>query len=171
MIFASVIGDKEIVARFEALPGKLKSDIDATVKRMGFKLQAKVQTDYLRGPRPDKLGVVTSRLINSILQGSPNSLSRFESTPTSAYAYVGTLLDYGKMWEEGFAKKIGYGARGGFGARGGKIPGQKAIASAIAKSPPGTKDYAPRQFLHPALEDMREQFYAEMQAACERSLK
>jgi hypothetical protein len=50
------------------------------------------KTEYLQGPRPRRLGVVSSTLINSI---GPD----WKNRPWEIA--VGTALDYGKSWELG----------------------------------------------------------------------
>lgn len=96
MISASLFGDRELVARIAGMADTVKPDIDRTMMRLGFQLQANVQRDYLTG---QVLKVRTGRLRSSITQGAKDSRSHFESTPTSATAVVGTNVSYGKVWE------------------------------------------------------------------------
>jgi phage gpG-like protein len=152
MISGYLIGDKALIAKMNAMPATVKGAIDATVMKLGFALQAKVQADYLRGPRPDRLGVKTGRLLGSITQGDADSRSRFESTPTTSLAYVGTNVSYGQFWEYGFSRRVGAGSRGGKFLH----MGPKALESYFAKHPPGDKAYPARPFLAPALSDMRD---------------
>ncbi len=160
MISGYILGDRELVARLGAAPDRMKARLDATVQALGFELERRVKTQYLRGPRPKRLGVVTGRLMSSISHGSADSRSRFVSTPTTSIYYVGTNVDYGAMWEFGFNRRVGAGARGGPRT----LTGQ-ALATYFAKHPPGTKAMQPRQFLRPALEDMKAQIVARLQVA------
>ena len=164
MITGYLIGDKALVAKFDAAPGKLKASLDKIVQELGFQLQRHVQRDYLRGPRPTHLGVRTARLIGSITQGAAGSRSRFESTPVSAFAFVGTNVEYGAGWEYGFTRRIGAGARGGPRTLTGK-----ARATYFAKHPPGVKQMGPRPFLTPALADMRQIIIDKISAGLQRS--
>lgn len=171
MISGYLIGDKRLIAKFSAMPGEIKASIDRTVEALGFAVQAKVQGEYLRGPRPEHLGVRTGRLLGSITQGAPDSRSRFESTATTAFAFVGTNVEYGQFWEYGFTRRTGAGARGG------KFTGMgpKALETYFSKHPPGEKNYPARPFLAPGLEAMRQtivdQISASLSNAATRALK
>ncbi len=96
MISGYLVGDRQLLARMSALPTRVKADMDNTVRALGYELQARVQRDYLSG---QVLKVRTGRLRTSITQGQPDSRSRFESTPLTSYAYVGTNVSYGRIWE------------------------------------------------------------------------
>lgn len=158
LISGYLVGDKEMIAKFQAMPAAVKSALDGEVKALGYALQLRVQRDWLRGPRPQRLGVKTGRLLRSITQGGADSRSRFESTPTTSYAYVGTNVEYGAAWEYGFARRVGAGARGGPRTLMGK-----ALETYIAKHPPGTKQVAARPFLAPALQEMRAEIVERLQ--------
>ncbi len=156
MITGTILGDRELIARLNAMPRQAKARIDATVQALGYELERKVKTSYLRGPRPTRLGVKTGRLLASITHGAANSRSRFESTPDKSIYYVGTNVEYGKYWEYGFKRKVGAGARGGPGLRVATSVGpSKTLATYFAKHPPGIKSVAARPFLRPALDDLR----------------
>jgi phage gpG-like protein len=150
MITGEFRGVGALIHRFDTFPDDVKRNVDRTVRALGFELEAKVKTSYLRGPRPQRLGVKTGRLLSSITQGGSDSRSRFESTPEKSLYYVGTNVSYGALWEHGFNRKVGAGARGG--PR--NLPGP-LMARYIAKHPPGERQVAARPFLSPALEDMR----------------
>ena len=165
MITGYLIGSDQLIAKIDALPARIKVSLDATVQKLGFALQGKVQAQYLRGPRPSHLGVVTGRLLGSIAQGGADTRSRFESTGTSAFAFVGTNVEYAAGWEFGFQRKLGAGTRGGkfLGM------GEKALATYFAKHPPGVKDVAARPFLAPALADMRQIIVEQMTQALQKT--
>ena len=165
MITGYLIGSEQLIAKIDAMPARVKASLDETVQRIGFGLQQKVQEQYLRGPRPSHLGVVIGRLLDSITQGGADSRSRFESTATSAFAFVGTNVEYAAGWEFGFSKKVGAGSRGGlfWGM------GEKALSTYFAKHPPSMKEVMARPFLVPALADMRELIVAQMQQALQKT--
>ncbi len=165
MISGYLVGDRQLVAKMQAAPPKIKRDLDDEVRKLGFALQLRVQRDYLRGPRPERLGVVTGRLLRSITQGGADSRSRFESTATSAIAYVGTNVDYGAGWEYGFTKKVGAGARGGPRTLSGR-----SLETYIRKHPPGTKNVAARPYLAPALSDFKAEATRRLEDALARSM-
>ena len=164
MISGYILGDKALIAKFEGAYGKMKPGLDQVVQKLGFALQLRVQRDYLRGPRPAHLGVVTGRLMGSIAQGNAMTRSRFESTPVSAFAFVGTNVEYAAGWERGFTRKIGAGARGGPRTLSGR-----ARETYFAKHPPGVKNIAARPFLAPALADMRQIIVDQLAEALQKS--
>lgn len=151
MISGYILGDRALLARLDAFPAAAKARVDLTVQALGLELERRVKTNYLRGPRPAKLGVVTGRLLSSITRGGVDSRTRFESTPDKSVYYVGTNVQYGAMWEYGFERKVGAGARGGPRT----IKSGPALARYFAKHPPGTKEVGARPFLHPALDDLK----------------
>jgi len=151
MISGYILGDRALLARLDRFPAEAKTRVDLTVQALGLELERRVKTSYLRGPRPQKLGVVTGRLLSSITRGAADSRTRFESTPESSVYYVGTNVPYGAMWEYGFERKVGAGARGGPRT----IKSGPALARYFAKHPPGVKQFAARQFLAPALNDLK----------------
>lgn len=161
MITGYLVGDRELIARIQGASAKMKAEIDRTVTRLGFELQARVQTGYLTG---QVLHVRTGRLRSSISPGG-ESRSRTEITATSAIAYVGTNVSYGAFWEHGFTSKIGAGARGGPRT----LSGQ-ALATYFARHPPGTRQEAARPFLAPALRSMRGRIESELGAALRRGM-
>jgi phage gpG-like protein len=157
MISGYLIGDKALIAKFSALPGAIKTELDNTIRRLTEQVKATSQAHYLRGPRPTKLGVKTGRLITSIA-------TRYEFTPSSSYGYVGTNVGYGISWERGFTRRVGAGARGGhfWGWS------QGTLATYFAKHPPGLKQIGARPFLAPALADNRQYIIDEISATLHR---
>lgn len=163
MISGYIIGDKALVARIRGAGAVVKAEIDQTVQKLGFALQARVQTQKLTG---QVLRVRTGRLRSSISQSAADTRSRFVSTDTTAIAYVGTNVSYGAMWEHGFSRKVGAGARGGPRTLSGK-----ALDSYIRRHPPGVRAVAARPFLEPALFEMRAQIQTELGAALKRGME
>lgn len=163
MISGYIVGDKALVARIAGAGDVIKAEIDETVQKLGYALQARVQTQMLTG---QVLRVRTGRLRSSIAQNAADSRSRFVSTATSAIAYVGTNVSYGAAWEHGFSRKVGAGARGGPRTISGK-----ALDSYIRRHPPGMRQYAARPFLEPALFQMRAQIQNELGAALKRGMQ
>lgn len=163
MISGYLIGDRQLLAKFDRATPAIKAEVDLAVQKLGYALQLRVQSAYLRGPRPTRLGVVTGRLLRSITQTSGDGRSRFVSTPTTATFYVGTNVEYAAGWEYGFTRRVGAGARGGPRTLMGK-----ALESYIAKHPPGSKAVPARPFLAPALADLRQRITDELTAALKR---
>lgn len=99
MIYGQITGKDQLIARFAALPGKVKAQADATVDRLGFQLQREVQRNYLTG---QSLKVRTNRLRGSIARNHPETRSRVETSAAAVYAYVGTNVKYAAVHEYGF---------------------------------------------------------------------
>lgn len=91
MISGAIIGNRELVASLRQFPGALRGEVDPTVMRLGYALQANVQRNQLSG---QMYKVRTGRLRASVAQGAADSRSRFESTPTSSMYFVGTNVKY-----------------------------------------------------------------------------
>lgn len=99
MIYGTITGGKQMVAQFQALPGKVKAQADATVDKLGLQLEREVKQNYLTG---QVLKVRTDRLRGSISRNHKDTRSHLETTPTSAYAIVGTNVEYAAVHEYGF---------------------------------------------------------------------
>lgn len=166
MITGALVGDRQLILRLKGASGAIHEEVAATVKRLGYDLERQVKDDYLRGPRPTHLGIGKGRLSSSITHGSPESRSRFEDLGATIYYYVGTNVPYGKGWEEGFSRKVGAGARGGPRT----LTGQ-ALASYIARHPPGVKHIGARPFLAPGLADMRSRIIDELGKSLTRGMQ
>lgn len=160
MISGYLVGDKALIARLGDVSMRMKAEVDTTVQKLGYALQARVQTNYLTG---QVLKVRTGRLRSSIAQGSGDSRSRFESTAEKAIAYVGTNVTYGVAWEKGLpardvapvrAKALRFEI-------GGEVIFRKRVH--IPAQPP-------RQFLEPALRDLRPTIVYELGQALKRGM-
>lgn len=158
MITGTLIGDRQLIARLNAMPAAMKTEIDATVQKLGFELEARVKRDFLTG---QVLKVRTGRLRSSISQGAPDSRSRFESAPTKAIYYVGTNVSYGVAWERGIRAHdiVPVKAKALRFEIGGQILFRKRVHIPAQ---------APRQFLEPALTSMRGLIIDELGKALKR---
>jgi hypothetical protein len=158
MITGAIVGGKELIERIGAMPRAVKAEVDATVNKLGFRLQALVQTTKLTG---QVLRVRTGRLRSSIARGDPDSRSRFEATPTTATAIVGTNVSYGVDWERGIAAHdvVPVHAKALRFEVGGQVLFRKKVHIPAQ---------APRQFLEPALQDIRPEAERELAAALKR---
>ncbi len=155
VITGALIGDKALVARLGRIPDAMKAEVDATVAKLGYELEARVKQDYLTG---QVLKVRTGRLRSSI---SDRTVSRQEITGTSSIYYVGTNVSYGVAWERGIkahdvvpvkAKALRF-----------EIGGQVLFRKRVH-----IPAQAPRQFLEPALQALRPLILSELQAALSR---
>jgi phage gpG-like protein len=167
VITATIVGDRQLIERMKLAPGVVRNEVVKTIKKLGFELQKHVQKDYLTGPRPAHLGVVTNRLRGSITPGAADSRSRFVDTGGEIAYFVGTNVEYGALWEYGFRRKVGAGARGGPRS----ITHVADLEQYFAKHPPGVKAVPARPFLAPALADMRAKIISELQEALVRGMQ
>lgn len=85
-----------IVARLDGLPDAMKQGIAGALDEQNQLTIGHAQVNYLRGPRPQKLGVVTSRLRGSLSAAESRvSADRIVST-------IGTNVAYAGIHEHGF---------------------------------------------------------------------
>lgn len=92
MIKAWLIGDKEMVAKFDRFSGTVRADIEHGVARLAIALAAKVKGQKLSD---QVLHVRTGRLRRSITY-------RVESGQTQIFGVVGTNVAYAARHEFGF---------------------------------------------------------------------
>jgi phage gpG-like protein len=96
MITVQLIGDRRLVARLDAMPGRVREGVARTVMRLGIELQRRVQAEKLSG---QVLKVRTGSLRSSI--NTAVSRSAEEVTAT-----VGTNISYGRVHEYGFDGEV-----------------------------------------------------------------
>lgn len=95
---AEVLGLERVKLRFGVvLPAGIRDQVLREVQALTVRLQAKVKADYLRGPRPVRLGRITGTLSRSINR-------KIEATATQVTGSVGTNVIYGAAWELGHVK-------------------------------------------------------------------
>jgi phage gpG-like protein len=75
----------------------IKQAAEDALKTGMFDVERTSKYNYLSGPRPEKLGVVTGRLRNSIL-------AKVTTTRSKIIGEIGTNVIYGRFHEEGTAK-------------------------------------------------------------------
>ena len=151
MIGGALVGDKVMIERLGRVGPSMKQEVDDAVRKLGYALQARVQMNKLTG---QVLKVRTGRLRSSVTD-------RFESTPTTAVSTVGTNVSYGVAWEKGIAAHdiVPIHAKALRFEIGGEVFFRKKVHIPAQ---------APRQFLEPALQEMRPQITSELQAALNR---
>jgi phage gpG-like protein len=91
VIAIGVIGDRELIARFDAMPGRVHDSLARAVTRLGLELQHTVQ---------EKLSGEVLRVRSGTLRSSINT--RTEDTTIAVSATVGTNLRYAAAHEFGF---------------------------------------------------------------------
>lgn len=174
MIKGEILGGRELIRRMMSAADIVTEECDAEMKALALDFVGRVKR-FLRGPRPTRLGVDTGRLINSIAwsKGSGSPVNAISGDRTSVHAVVasrdhivyrvGTNVNYGAYWENGFKRQVGAGARGGT-----KLTG-RSLDRYIARHPPHLKFFAPRKFLLPALQGFEEIMERRMSAALKRA--
>jgi len=97
MITVQLIGDRELVARLDAMPGHVHDGLARAVTQLGLELQRKVQAEKLTGQ--------VLRVRTGSLRSSVNT--EITETATEASASVGTNIRYGRVHEYGFDGTVG----------------------------------------------------------------
>jgi phage gpG-like protein len=147
VISVALIGDRELVARLDAMPGRVHDGLARAVTRLGLELQRKVQSEKLSG---SPLKVRTGTLRSSIN-------TQVTDTAAEVSASVGTNVFYGRIQEYGVARSWLIEARNAkmlaF-----TVGGKKVFARRVTHPP-----LPERSFLRSAL--------AEMQGTIEEGLK
>ncbi len=156
MITGALIGDKALIARLGRIGPAMQAEVDATVQKLGFELERRVEVDYLTG---QVLKVRTGRGRASVRAGG--GVTRFESSGEKSVYYVGTNVNYMVAWERGIrahdivpvkAKALRFEYQG-------QIMFRKKVH---------IQAQAPRQFLEPALMSMRPLILSELGKALTR---
>jgi phage gpG-like protein len=86
-----IIGDKEVAARFQGMPERLRQELRRTVTRLTIELQGYIKSDKLSG---QVLNVRTGNLRRNINQ-------RVTETGDSITGVVGTNVEYARLHEYG----------------------------------------------------------------------
>lgn len=165
MISATIVGDRDLIARIGEMPRTVHDELAREVKRLGFKLEALVKTQYLTG---QVLKVRTGRLKSSITQGAAESRSRFSDTGTEVAYFVGTNVKYGRTWEYG-ADVPAYTVRPKNARALHFNVGGRDVFAMKAEIP--AHHIAARPFLAPALAQMKQEIIDGMQAALKRGME
>ncbi len=97
MITMMLLGDRELVAKLDAMPGRVHDGLARAVARLGFELQRKVQAEKLSGQ--------VLKVRTNSLRGSINTTVTDSGSEISAS--VGTNIRYGKVHEYGFDGTVG----------------------------------------------------------------
>ncbi len=135
-VSATLVGADTLAANLGSRGERLRTRLRSAVDRSAHELQRRVQTSYLRGPRPAHLGVRTGTLLRSINV-------KLAETDAEISGSVGTNVWYGRLWELGFTRHVGR---------------TKSSRSGGSVQTGGDVTMAPRPFLQPALADLTDAF-------------
>jgi phage gpG-like protein len=148
MITAFLTGDTQVIARFNAMPGALRSGIVRAVTRLALETQRLVQ-QKLSGP---VLAVRTGVLRSSINY-------RVQDSATEVTATIGTAVKYAKFHEYGVPHSWEIRPRSAK-ALAFEIGGRSIFAARVIHPP-----LPERSFLRSALREMEPRIKEELQAA------
>jgi phage gpG-like protein len=149
MITIELVGDRELAARLDAMPGRVHDGLARAVTRLGLELQRKVQAEKLTG---QVLKVRTGSLRSSIN-------TEVTDTPARITASVGSNIRYGRVHEYGVDHPWVIAAKRGKALRfeiGGRVFFRRSVTH-----PPLPE----RSFLRSALAEMAPQIDAGLRAA------
>ena len=145
MLNVRIVGTSETKKFFERVGREKIQKVGRVVELSANDVKNRAKSDYLRGPRPKKLGVVSSTLIKSVKSWKEESLDGAEIV-----GKVGTNVKYGIAWETGDFSVL---------VKGGRTV--KTDASRSYKK----KKREPRPFLQPALEDEQDRILKRIEGA------
>jgi phage gpG-like protein len=148
MITVQLVGDRELVARLDALPGRVRDGLARAVTRLGLELQRKVQREKLTG---QVLKVRTGSLRSSIN-------TEISQAADQVTASVGTNIRYGAVHEYGVSHPWVIQAKGR--ALGFEVGGRTLFRRSVRHPP-----LPERSFLRSALREMAPQIEAGLRDA------
>ena len=95
----TIHGVPETLAAFQQFSTILMTEMDQATRASLFQVARTAQKDYLSGPRPQKLGVITNRLRGSLSEGKPGFLLDVTTQRLQITGTVGTNVTYAAIHE------------------------------------------------------------------------
>jgi len=154
-ITVELVGDKELVARLEAMPGHMRDGLARAVARLGLELQKKVQDEKLSGQ-------VLHQRTGALARSIDTEVSQTESTVSAS---VGTGVRYARFHEYGVAHPWLIQARTARALR--FEVGGRVIFRRYVRHPPLPE----RSFLRSALKDMQPKIEEGLRAAVAEAIR
>lgn len=153
IITGRVVGADRVIEQFQGITPRVRERLWDSVRMLGLRLQANVQSDWLSGRALHRR---TGRLASSVK-------ARFQSTSRSATSTVGTNLSYGRFWELGFhgMETVRAHTRRFHKVYGREVKPGVAQVGAFSRK----VDQAARPFLKPALRELTPTINRELKAA------
>jgi phage gpG-like protein len=147
-IFGTIVGAEDVERRLRSqLPANAQRNLRSSVHALGFLLERRVKLEKLNGQVLRRRSGRLARSINT----------RFVDSAHSSYAYVGTSLRYGRIWELTGSRAFTI------------VPkNKKALMWPGALHPVRSVVHpaqAPRPFLKPTLDEMRPTIRATIERA------
>ena len=143
-----VTGADRVVARFTAMPERVRATLRLSMRRWWYRLQSEVVTSKLSG---DPLRRRTGNLASSINVGGAGSLTSFDESDSEIVGRVGTNVRYAAVHENGGTFAIPAHTR-----RMTSVFGRPVIPRDIEVRA-HTATFPQRAFLRPVLRDMSSQ--------------
>lgn len=161
MIKGTITGDREVVARFNRMPGGLQQNLVKTITRLCIKLQVHVKQDKLSG---QVLNVRSGRLRRSITYHVATLGA------STAQGTVGTNLPYAPPFEKGFqgTEEVREHLRMMTKAWGKPVKDPHKIT---VRAHTRKVNIAPKSFLGSALKDMTPEILEQIDLAVKESIK
>lgn len=129
-VHGQVRGVQETQAAVSQVSAILMDEVDAAARASALQVTRTAQRNYLSGPRPTRLGVVTNRLRGSLTESSPNFILDVQRQAMRVTVTTGTNVEYAEVHEPPVGQKetiIKSKRPGGF----------LAVPTALAKTPAG----------------------------------
>jgi phage gpG-like protein len=155
MITMQIIGARELVARLDAMPGRVKDGLARAVARLGLELQRKVQAEKLTG---QVLKVRTGSLRSSIN-------TEISEAAEEVAASVGTNIRYARIHEYGVDHPWLIEAKAAKALRF-EIGGRTVFARSVRHPP-----LPERSFLRSALREMQPKIEAGLREAVAQAIR
>jgi HK97 gp10 family phage protein len=155
VITVELVGDKELVARLDAMPGRVRDGLVRAVARLGLELQKKVQDEKLSGQVLHQRSGALARSIDT----------QVSQTETAVSASVGTAVRYARFHEYGVAHPWLIQARTARALR--FLVGGRVIFRRYVRHPPLPE----RSFLRSALKEMRPEIEEGLRAAVAEAIR
>jgi phage gpG-like protein len=155
VITTELIGDRELAARLDAMPGRVHDGLARAVTRLGLELQKKVQAEKLTG---QALKVRTGSLRSSIN-------TEISESADAVSASVGTNIRYAAVHEYGVDHPWLVAAKRGKALRF-EIAGRTIFRRSVTHPP-----LPERSFLRSALREMRPAIEAGLRQAVAQAIR
>jgi phage gpG-like protein len=159
MLTAYVVGDREVIARLEALGPEISRSLSRAVTKLGLDLQRHVQARKLTG---QALRVRTGTLRSSI------NFSGVQQTATAITGSVGTKVKYAGVHEFGFAGTVNVRAHLRHVKQ---VFGRPIAATQNVRAHSRRVNLPERSFLRAALREMEPQIKAGLEHALQEALR
>lgn len=98
LLNVTVVGDRELVARLDAMPGAVQKALALKIKQLALKMEAKVKTEKLNG---QVLNRITGRLARSISNGVDSTVDH-----VIGRVYSSGDVKYARPHEFGFQGEV-----------------------------------------------------------------